>query len=84
MLITDLLAAPLITHQDRRDAGLPVHHSHLTKIFHPDYPDHPHLLPQLGELEHALLVQLDPLLKNSKKHLTHIKSLKSSKWEQAA
>ena len=35
MSITDLLAAPLIAHQDRRDAGLPVHHSHLKKKNHP-------------------------------------------------
>ena len=30
-----------------------------------------HLLPQLGELEHALLVELNPLLQDSQKHLDH-------------
>ena len=43
-----LLAAPLEPHQDWSNAGLAVHQADL--------------LPELGVLEHALLVQLYPLL----------------------
>ena len=39
--------------------------------------DDVHLLPQLGELEHALLVELDPLLQDSQKHLDHTSRHKS-------
>ena len=46
-----LLAAPLEPHQDWSNAGLAVHQADL--------------LPELGVLEHALLVQLDPLLEDS-------------------
>ena len=75
ILNTDLLAASLITHQDRCYAGLPVHHSHLSVPIYLNICDRcrerdSHLLSQLGELEHALLVQLDPLLQDSQKNLT--------------
>ena len=84
ILNTDLLAASLITHQDRCYAGLPVHHSHLSVPIYLNLSDvgcrerDSHLLSQLGELEHALLVQLDPLLQDSQKNLTqHINLCRS-------
>ena len=46
-----LLTSSLEPHEDRSHAGLSIHH--------------PHLLPQLSVLEHALLVQLYSLLQDS-------------------